>query len=79
MAEELSVRKALKIAYKTGQQVTIGLYSGVTLEGVIVEKLWETSFRVWLEPAEPVELGQDIDKAIVAKYAVKSVEFGMAD
>ena len=79
MAKELSVRKALKIAYKTGQQVTIGLYSGVTLEGVIVERLWETSFRVWLEPAEPVEPGQDIDKAIIAKYAVKSVEFGMAD
>ncbi|KJR46201.1 hypothetical protein UF75_3405 [Desulfosporosinus sp. I2] len=79
MAKELSVREALKIAYKTGQQVTIGLYSGVTLEGVIVERLWETSFRVWLEPAEPVEPGQDIDKAIIAKYAVKSVEFGMAD
>ena len=32
--------------------------------------LWETSFRVWLEPAEPVETGQDIDKAIVAIHAV---------
>jgi hypothetical protein len=42
------VKKALEIAYETGQQITIGLRSGVNLEGVIIEKLWETSFRVWL-------------------------------
>ncbi len=78
MVKELTVREALEIAYKTGQQVTISLNSGINLEGVIVEKLWETSFRVWLEPAEPVKPGKDIDKAIVAIYAVKSVEFGIA-
>ncbi|ADL69090.1 hypothetical protein BFT35_08305 [Thermoanaerobacterium thermosaccharolyticum] len=76
MCEELSVKKALEIAYNTGQQVTINLNSGTVLEGVIVEKLWRTAFRVWLEPAEPVEPGEDIDKAIVGIYAVKSVEFG---
>ncbi|MGE5629750.1 MAG: hypothetical protein ACM3TR_01490 [Caulobacteraceae bacterium] len=79
MCEELSIYKALRIAYKTGQQVTIGLKSGATLERVIVEKLWETSFRVWLEPAERVKQGEDIDKAIVAIHAVKSVEFGIGD
>jgi hypothetical protein len=76
VCEELSVKKALEIAYNTGQQVTINLNSGTVLEGVIVEKLWRTAFRVWLEPAEPVEPGEDIDKAIVGIYAVKSVEFG---
>lgn len=79
MCEELSVKKALEIAYNTGQQVTISLNSGTVLEGVIVEKLWRTAFRVWLEPAEPVEPGEDIDKAIVGIYAVKSVEFGAGD
>lgn len=78
MTRELSVKETLFIANKTGQQVTIGLNSGKNLEGVIVEELWPTSFRVWLEPAEPVEPGQDIDKAIVGTYAVKSVEFGIA-
>lgn len=77
MAKELKVKEALKIAYKTGQQVNVGLKSGVTLEGVIIEELWDTSFRVWLEPGEPVD--EDIDKAIVAIYAVKSVEFGEVD
>jgi hypothetical protein len=76
MDENSEVYEALEVAYKTGQQVTIGLRSGATLEGVIVEELWDTSFRVWLEPAEPVKPGKDIDKAIVAIYAVKSVEFG---
>ncbi|MCR4435873.1 MAG: hypothetical protein QHH06_09175 [Clostridiales bacterium] len=76
MAKEFDVEEALEVAYKTGQQVTIGLYSGKILEGVIVDALWDTSFRVWLEPAEPVEPGEDIDKAIVAIHAVKSVEFG---
>jgi hypothetical protein len=77
MAEGLSVEKSLEIAYETGQQVTIGLYSGVNLEGVIVERLWKTSFRVWLEPGEILQPGEDIDKAIVGIYAVKSVEFGI--
>jgi hypothetical protein len=76
MAQELSVREALEIAYLTGQQVTIGLESGASLEGVIVERLWSTSFRVWLEPDDPVEQGEDIDKAIVGYYAVNSVSFG---
>jgi hypothetical protein len=75
MTKNLDVKEALWIAYKTGQQVDVGLNSGATLEGVIIEKLWDTSLRVWLEPSEPVELGEDIDKAIVAKHAVKSVEF----
>ncbi|SHE71349.1 hypothetical protein SAMN02746089_00693 [Caldanaerobius fijiensis DSM 17918] len=76
MPKVYDVKQALEVAYKTGQQVTIELYSGKILEGVIVEALWDTSFRVWLEPAEPVEPGEDIDKAIVAIHAVKSVEFG---
>lgn len=83
MSKKSKIKEALKVAYKTGQQVTIGLFSGKVLEGVIVEKLWDTSFRVWLEPAEPIDPetdeDQDIDKAIVAIYAVKSVEFGIAD
>lgn len=73
------IEEALEVAYKTGQQVTITLKSGKVLEGAIVEELWDTSFRVWLEPAEPVEPGEDIDKAIVAIHAVKSVEFGEVD
>ncbi|APC08626.1 hypothetical protein [Neomoorella thermoacetica] len=79
MSKELSVEKALEIAYNTGQQVTIGLNSGTVLEGVIVEKLWRTAFRVWLEPAKPLKPGEDIDKAIVSINAVKSVEFGAGD
>ncbi|MBP0723657.1 hypothetical protein J5Y03_00480 [Bacillus sp. RG28] len=75
MTKKLDVEKALYIAYKTGQQVDINLRSGATLEGAIVEALWETSFRAWLEPNEPVEVGEDIDKAIVAIHAVKSVDF----
>ncbi|KQL44810.1 hypothetical protein AN963_25975 [Brevibacillus choshinensis] len=76
MSKGTEVKHSLYVAYKTGQQVNINLQSGVTLEGVIVEALWKTSFRVWLEPAEPVLSGEDIDKAIVGIYAVKSVEFG---
>lgn len=76
MPRELPVNEALEVAYLTGQQVTVGFRSGVKLEGVIVERLWRTSIRVWLEPAEPVEHGEDIDKAIVAIHAVASVEFG---
>jgi hypothetical protein len=69
-----SVEQSLEVAYLTGQSVTIGLKSGKKLEGVIVEALWETSFRVWLQP---VEFDVDLDKAIVGTYAVESVEFGL--
>jgi len=79
MPQELTVREALEVAYETGQQVTIGLYSGASFEGAIVDALWETSFRLWLEPVESLDEGEDIDKAIVAEYAVKSVDFGQAD
>ncbi len=65
----------LRIAHATGQQVSIVLKSGSVLEGCIVEKLFPTSFRVWLEPAEPVEPGEDIDKAIVAIHAVDFILF----
>jgi hypothetical protein len=75
MSKKLDVREALAIAYETGQQVDIELKSGAVLEGAIVERLWETSFRAWLEPSEPVEPGEDIDKAIVAIHAVKAVRF----
>ena len=74
-----SVCEALRIANATGQQVNIGLKSGKVLEGVIIERLWPTSFRVWLEPAEPVEQGEDIDKAIVAIHAVDSVNFNLQE
>lgn len=79
VARELGVNEALEAAYLTGQQVTIGLKSGANLEGAIVERLWKTSFRVWLEPGEPLRSREDIDKAIVAKHAVKSVEYGRGD
>lgn len=72
MTQCLSVREALEFANITGQQVNITLKSGTELEGVIVERLWRSSFRVWLEPAERVEKGQDVDKAIVATHAVAS-------
>lgn len=79
MTQCLSVREALEIANTTGQQVNITLKSGTELEGVIVERLWRSSFRVWLEPAERVEKGQDVDKAIVATHAVASVNFNLDD
>jgi hypothetical protein len=75
MDKELTTIEALKVAYHIGQQVTITLKSGKALKGVIVEKLWKTSFRVWLEPAAIIEPDADIDKAIVAVHAVKSVDF----
>lgn len=70
----ISVGQLLEVAYQTGQQVTLGLKSGKKLEGVVVEALWETSFRIWLDPAE---LSGDVNKAIVGKFAVESVEFGI--
>ena len=76
MGKKLTVLESLEIAFLTGQQVTIGLRSGATFEGAIVERLWKTTFRAWLEASEPVEPGEDIDKAIVAINSVKSVEFG---
>lgn len=74
-----STTAALKVAEKIGSQVNIHLKSGKLLEGVIVERLWPTSFRVWLEPAEPVEPGEDIDKAIVATHAVAYVSFNLQE
>lgn len=67
----LSVKEALQCADTTGQQVTITLKSCKTFEGCIVERLWPTSCRVWLNPTDR----DDIDKAIVAIHAVDSVDF----
>lgn len=68
----LSVKEALKFADITGQQVTLTLRSCARLEGCIVERLWPTACRVWLNP-EDIE--NNIDKAIVAIHAVESVDF----
>ena len=71
MSNCLSVKNSLKFADITGQQVTITLKSCTKLEGCIVERLWSTACRVWLDPTDR----NDIDKAIVAIHAIKSVDF----
>ena len=71
MSNCLSVKNSLKFADITGQQVTITLKSCTKLEGCIVERLWSTACRVWLNPTDR----DSIDKAIVANHAIESVDF----
>jgi hypothetical protein len=70
----LTINEALKIAEYTGQLCKITLDSGREFLGV-VEELWPTSCRVWLNPCMPCN-GNEIEKAIIANHAIRCIAFG---
>lgn len=87
MKNNLTIKEALNFAETTGQLVTITLRSGYKFHDCIVEELWPTSFRIWVNPTETrsiktlTELStkpkpeRRIEKAIVSINAVEAIAF----